>query len=125
MSYELSGKIATIFPVVQRSETFKFREFVIEKTEDIGSRSITNFIKMQAVQDKTALLDRFKPGDEVKVYFNLRGTRWVKDGRETYITNLDAWRIEGFVPSGNTSDASPDFMPDQPAPDMGPDILPF
>jgi hypothetical protein len=38
--------------------------------------------------------DRFNVGDEVKVSFNIKGTKWVKDGRENYITNLDAWRVE-------------------------------
>jgi hypothetical protein len=38
--------------------------------------------------------DRFQLGDDVKVMFNLKGTKWTKDGRENYITNLDAWRME-------------------------------
>jgi len=124
MSYELTGKIAAIYPTVQRSETFKTREFVVEKTEDIGSRTITNYIKFQCVQDKTALLDKFKKGEEVKVHLNIKGTKWVKDGRENYITNLDAWRIEGFVQSGAQGSA-PDQFIDPPTPDMGADDLPF
>ena len=38
--------------------------------------------------------DRYAIGDEVKVQFNIKGTKWVKEGRENYITNLDAWRME-------------------------------
>ena len=38
--------------------------------------------------------DRFNIGDEVKVSFNLKGTRWEKDGKVNYFTNLDAWRME-------------------------------
>jgi hypothetical protein len=98
MSYEVAGKIAAIYPTAQKSATFQTREFAIEKTDDIGGRIITNYIKFQTVQDKTMLLDRVAVGDNVKVYFNLRGTKWMKDGREAYITNLDAWRIESFVP---------------------------
>lgn len=124
MSYELTGKIAAIFPIVQRTESFKTREFVVEKTEDIGSRTITNYIKFQCVQDKTAILDRMKPGEEVKVLFNIKGTKWVKEGRENYITNLDAWRIEAFVPTGAQT-AAPDNYIDPPTPDMAADDLPF
>jgi hypothetical protein len=124
MSYELTGKIAAIYPTVQRTESFKTREFVVEKTEDIGSRTITNYIKFQCVQDKTSILDRMKPGEEVKVLFNIKGTKWVKEGRENYITNLDAWRIEAFVPSGAQS-APPDNFIDPPTPDMASDDLPF
>lgn len=124
MSYELTGKIAAIYPTVQRTESFKTREFVVEKTEDIGSRTITNYIKFQCVQDKTSILDRMKPGEEVKVLFNIKGTKWVKEGRENYITNLDAWRIEAFVPTGAQS-APPDNFIDPPTPDMASDDLPF
>ena len=94
MSYEITGKLVAVFDIVQRTETFKTREFVIEKTEDIGGRVITNYAKFQCVQEKTAMPDRFNIGDEVKVQFNIKGTKWVKEGRENYITNLDAWRME-------------------------------
>lgn len=96
MSYEATGKLVAKFDIVQRTETFKTREFVIEKTEDINGRAVTNYLKFQCVQDKTSLPDRFAMGEEVKVMFNIKGTKWVKDGRENFITNLDAWRMESF-----------------------------
>jgi len=94
MSFEITGKLVAKYDTVQRTETFKTREFVIEKTEDIGGRIISNYVKFQSVQDRTAMPDRFNIGDEVKISFNIKGTKWVKDGRENYITNLDAWRME-------------------------------
>ncbi|BAV10384.1 protein of unknown function [Filimonas lacunae] len=96
MSYEATGKLVAKFDIVQRTESFKTREFVIEKTEEINGRAITNYLKFQCVQDKTALPDRFAMGEEVKVMFNIKGTKWVKDGRENFITNLDAWRMESM-----------------------------
>ena len=83
MSYELTGKLIEKSEIVQRTETFKTREFVIEKSEDIGGRTVTNFAKFQCVQDKTAIIDRVNVGDEVKVYFNIRGTKWEKDEKTT------------------------------------------
>jgi len=100
MSYELTGKLVAKYDTVQRTGTFKTREFVVEKSEDIGSRTITNFVKFQSVQDKTAIVDRVNVGDEIKVYFNIKGTRWEKDGKVNYITNLDAWRLEQILQSG-------------------------
>jgi hypothetical protein len=94
MSYEITGKLIAKFDTVQRSESFKTREFVIEKTEDGNGRSFTNYVKFQCVQDKTSMPDRFNMGDEVKIQFNIKGSRWEKDGRTNYITNLDAWRME-------------------------------
>lgn len=96
MSYELSGKLIAKSDTVQRTASFKTREFVIEKTEDIGGRTITNYAKFQCVQDKTSLPDRFSIGETVKVYFNIKGTKWEKNGQVNYITNLDAWRMESI-----------------------------
>ena len=49
----------------------------------------------------------------MKVLFNIKGTKWVKDGRENYITNLDAWRMEAVSLGGQVADVSPSFPPDQ------------
>lgn len=94
MSYELTGKLVAKYDTVQKSATFKTREFAVEKTEDIGGRTITNYVKFQAVQDKTSIIDKINIGDEIKIHFNIKGTKWEKDGKISYFTNLDAWRIE-------------------------------
>ncbi|MFL9481156.1 DUF3127 domain-containing protein [Chitinophagaceae bacterium LWZ2-11] len=115
MSYEIIGKLVAKYDIVQRTETFKTREFVIEKSEDINGRVITNYVKFQCVQDKTAMPDRFALGDDVKVMFNIKGTKWTKDGKENYITNLDAWRMEtmklgqegNMPPAANYNDMPP------------------
>ena len=124
MSYELTGRLVARFDIVQRTETFKTREFVIEKTEDIGGRTITNYIKFQCVQDKTAMPDRFNIGDEVKVLFNIKGSKWTKDGKDNYITNLDAWRMETIKLGGQVIDETPNYAADAPPVDTV-DDLPF
>ena len=88
MSYELSGKLVAKYDVVQRTATFKTREFAVEKTDDIGGRTVTNYVKFQSVQDKTTIIDKVNIGDEIKVYFNIKGSKWEKDGKVNYITNL-------------------------------------
>lgn len=108
MSYELTGKLVAKFDTVQRTETFKTREFAVEKTEDINGRTITNYAKFQCVQDKTNIIDRVNIGDEIKVYFNIKGSKWEKDGKVNYITNLDAWRIEQIMQPGSSSGSGPD-----------------
>jgi len=101
MSYELSGKLLAKYDTVQRTETFKTREFVVEKSEEINGRTITNYIKFQSVQDKTNIIDKINVGSEVKVFFNIKGSKWEKDGKTNYITNLDAWRIEQALQANN------------------------
>lgn len=96
MAFDIQGKLVAVYNTVQRSETFKTREFVIENAEENGGRMFTSYIKFQCTQDRTSLCDKLKLGDTVKVHFNLRGSKWSKDGKDNYITNLDAWRIESL-----------------------------
>ncbi|MDB5230665.1 MAG: hypothetical protein JWN76_1470 [Chitinophagaceae bacterium] len=124
MSFEVTGKLVAKFDIVQRTENFKTREFVIEKADEFNGRTVLNYIKFQCVQDKTALPDRFNLGDEVKVFFNLKGTKWVKDGRENYITNLDAWRMEQTKMSQDNAPASNTWQSNTSAPENV-DDLPF
>ncbi|MCZ2222021.1 MAG: DUF3127 domain-containing protein [Chitinophagales bacterium] len=126
MSYEITGKLIAKFDTVQHTETFKTREFVIEKTEDIGGRTITNYIKFQCVQDRVTMPDRFNIGDEVKVSFNIKGTKWNKNGIDNYITNLNAWRIETIKLGDNAEaqNSTADFVPPDPTDDIV-DDLPF
>ena len=111
MSYELTGKLVAKYDTVQRTETFKTREFAVEKSDDINGRTILNYVKFQCVQDKTLMLDRLNVGDEIKVYFNIKGSKWEKDGKTNYITNLDAWRIEQILqPAPDKSATDNEYM---------------
>ena len=76
------------------------------------------------MQDKTAMLDRFSIGEEVKVQFNIKGTKWEKDGRTNYITNLDAWRMESIKLSQNNANSAEVNYNDIP-PSDNVDDLPF
>ena len=125
MSFEIVGKLIVKYETVQRSETFKTREFVIEKSEDSNGRSFTSYIKFQCVQDKTTMVDKFNIGEEVKVQFNIKGTKWVKDGRENYITNLDAWRMETAKLGGSQPVEDSPVYPDQVFEATSSDDLPF
>ena len=106
MSYEITGKLVAKFDIVQRSESFKTREFVIENAEENNGRTFSSFIKFQCVQDKTSMPDRFNIGDQVKVQFNIKGSKWEKDGKVNYITNLDAWRMESVKISSDNASAA-------------------
>ena len=110
MSYELTGKLVAKYDTVQRTETFKTREFAVEKSEDINGRTITNYVKFQCVQDKTTIIDRVNIGDEIKVYFNIKGSKWEKDGKTNYFSNLDAWRIEQMLKANSQGGPYNDYL---------------
>ncbi|MEO5967203.1 MAG: DUF3127 domain-containing protein [Ferruginibacter sp.] len=105
MKFELIGKLYVKFDTVQRTESFKTREFVIETSEENNGKTFLSYIKFQCVQDRVNIVDKINTGEQVKVYFNIRGTKWEKDGKTNYITNLDAWRLEQFAGSSSQSQA--------------------
>lgn len=102
MSFEITGRLTEIFETQQISDRFQKREFVLEiKESNASGFEFVEHIKFQATQDKCALLDQLKIDDLVKVSFNLRGRKWEKDGRVSYFTNLDAWRVDKVQPGEN------------------------
>lgn len=140
MSFEITGRLAEIFETQQISEKFQKREFILETKETSGGGSeFVEHIKFQALQDKCSILDPLQVNDMVKVSFNLKGRKWEKDGRVSYFTNLDAWRIEkdqstneSPIPPAsdmqNLSGPDSSFPPpptEPPAFDSGSDDLPF
>jgi single-stranded DNA-binding protein len=94
MNLEVTGKLLVKYDTQVVSDKFKKREFVLELADDINGNTYTNYAKMQLVQAKCDIIDRFNEGDQVKVSFNIKGNRWERDGKVNFITNLDAWRIE-------------------------------
>jgi len=98
MAFEITGKIIDIMPVANLSDRFRKREFVIEKKEAGGGIVFVDYIKFQLVQDKCDIIDESFLNQEVKIYFNIKGNRWEKDGKLSYFTNLDAWKIEKISP---------------------------
>ena len=105
MNFEITGKLIEKYPTEQKSERFRKREFIVEVVDQNGDRSFTNFIKFQTTNDRCDIIERINVNDNVKVLFNIRGNKYEKDGRVSYFTNLDAWRIE-TIQAGTASSPS-------------------
>jgi hypothetical protein len=124
MSFELSGRLIEKQDTVQVNDTFKKREFVIEHTDNSGGKEFIDLIKFQLTQERCSFIDRFNVNDEIKVTFNIRGKRWVKDDRVSYFTNLEAWKIEKIARLSEEPPPPPPMMEEE-APPLEPDDLPF
>lgn len=87
---EVTGKIRVINAEQQVSASFKKRELVVTTDEQYPQHIMIEF-----TQDKTDLLNNYKPGDAVKVSINLRGREWVNPQGETkYFNSIQGWRVE-------------------------------
>lgn len=110
-TYEAVGKMYRIMETQQVKDTFRKREFVIEMQDG----NYPQHIKFQVTQDRCDMLDRYQVGQEVTVFFNLRGRPFTnREGQEVFFTNLEAWRIQAGAPSSTTPDA-PDYSQISPA----------
>ena len=126
MSFELAGILIEKFDIQQVSDAFRKREFVIEKTENQGGKEFTDHIKFQLTQDRCSLIDAINIQDEIRVSFNVRGRRWVKDGNVSYFTNLEAWRIEKIAVAPGEHPPPPPLLTDEDGPQSEEfDDLPF
>ena len=117
--YTLKGEVKVISETKQVSDKFKLREFVV--TDNSGQYPQT--IQFQASQDKTELLDSIQAGQQVEVFFNLRGREWTNPQGEVKVFNtLDAWKIQPLNAGGaapTTTENAETFVAE------GDDDLPF
>jgi hypothetical protein len=112
MSFEIEGILIEKYPVQQVTDSFRKREFVIEKKEVSFGREFIDTIKFQLVQDRCEELENFQLNDSLKVTFNIKGRKWEKDGKVNYFNNLEAWKLEM---AGQADDHG--FQQDAPPPD--------
>lgn len=86
---ELTGKLIKLLPEVSgqgKNGTWTKREFVIETTGEQYPKKVC----ISAWGDKADALRNVKPGDEIKVSFNIESREY----NERWYTDIRAWRIE-------------------------------
>ena len=81
--FELEGTLKHLFDTQTFASGFSKREFVVE----VPDGKFPQLIKFECVKDKIAMLDGLKPGDEVQVAFDIRGSEY----KERFYVNLTAW----------------------------------
>lgn len=115
--FEVAGTIKKIFEEQTFGSGFNKREFVLT----IGSGRFPQDIKFECVKDKVALVASLKPGDKVKVSFDLRGREW----KESYYVNLNAWKITPEGPAAPTVDDAGAPLPEEPGESVAGEDVPF
>ncbi len=86
---KVNGKIISISDIVVISEKFRKRDFVIETEENYPQK-----LKLQLVQDKVDIIDKYKIGDSIEANINIKGKEWVgSNGIPTILMSLDVWSM--------------------------------
>jgi len=119
---EIKGKVHEVGPTAQVTDSLKKRELIVEYIEN---PQYPEYLKFEAIQDRCNLLDNVRVGDDVEVFFNLRGRPWTdKAGKKSYFNSMQLWKIN--VLAGANNNNVPEFAPPvdlSAAPDE--DDLPF
>src|ERR1700710_712079 len=102
---EIKGKVHEVSATAQVTESLKKREVIVEYIEN---PQYPEYLKFEAIQDRCNLLDNVKPGDDVEVFFNLKGRPWTdKTGKKTYFNSLQLWKVNAL--SAGSSNAAPEY----------------
>ena len=116
---------------MQISERFRKREFVVEYA---SNPDYPQPLQFEMVQDRCELLDSFEVGQEVEIFFDLRGREWTNpQGQVKYFNSLQAWKLVSEQSSVTTSPTTPVKTTSAPVPNEkhgwleneSPDDLPF
>jgi hypothetical protein len=122
MAYDLTGKVKLIQEPQTFASGFTKREVVVT----VEDGKYPQDINLEFLQDKVSLLDTVAEGQEIKVFFDIRGREY--NGR--YFNNLVGWKIEGgegsAVPApAAAADDRPPIPTDADAPAEFDDDIPF
>ena len=123
-SYETQGVIHSIGATTEYGNNgFTKREFVIKVTGEDENPSYPNYLALELIKDKCAIMDEYSVDDEIQVQFNLSGRLWSGNGKgEKCFTSLQAWRVERLSGEGVPVQ---DEAPSYPEPSDFDDDVPF
>ena len=82
---KVNGKVKLLMDAQTFDSGFTKRDFVVTTQEQYPQD-----VKLEVTQAKVTLLDNLKEGDNVDVFFNIRGNEY----NDRYFVNLQAWKIE-------------------------------
>lgn len=119
----LKGTVDTIGKIeapIKDNPEFTKRELWLTIDEDTQFPQTVN---IEFLKDKTAIINKFKPGDSIEVDINVRGNK-SKDGSRCF-NSLNGWRVRGVASGGDDSAPLPDSDTDTQKGSEGGDDLPF
>jgi len=104
----ISGKIKRITEVEQKGE-FRFRKLILTTND-----KYPQVVQIDFTQQNTNLLDVWKVGDNVEVFYNISGREYERDGKIFYFTTLRGWSVRQYKDEVTTKDQAPDREDDLP-----------
>ncbi len=106
---DVKGKVHFVSDVISVTDTFRKRELVVEFAEN---PQYPEFVKFEAIQDRVSLMDDVKVGQDVEVFFNLKGREWTnKQGEKQYFNTLQLWKVNVLGAAEAGGQSTPAYAP--------------
>lgn len=109
MANQISGKVLIIDDVIsiptRSGNTFTKRQIVLDAShyDYTTGQKYENYPAFDFVGNRVNELDNFKVGDLVTISFALNGRPFDKDGKTTYFTSVNGYKIEPYQrPNGSS-----------------------
>jgi len=113
---DIKGKVHEVLPTQQVTDSLKKRELIIEYIEN---PQYPEYLKFEMVNDKCGLVDNLKPGQDVEIFFNLRGRPWTdKTGKKSYFNSIQLWKVNVLGVASQQEYKAPDIMPTDDSEDL-------
>lgn len=91
---DITGIVKSIGLKQQVSDKFAKRDLILF---DNSNPNYPNTLLFQFTQKNCELLDKVAEGEEVKVFFNLKGKEYTnKQGVTTVFNSLEGWKLESI-----------------------------
>jgi len=102
------GTIKRITQLEKKGE-FQFRKLILS-TDDKYPQTVA----IDFTQNNVGLLDVWNDGDQVEVFYNLRGREYERDGKIVYFTSVNGWSVKGLEGEISSQVQAPDRDDDLP-----------
>lgn len=102
MANQISGKVLIIDDAIsiptRSGNTFTKRQIVLDAShyDHMTGQKFENYPAFDFVGNRVNELDNFKVGDLVTISFALNGRPFDKDGKTTYFTSVNGYKIEPY-----------------------------
>lgn len=105
----ITGKITKIFETEEKGN-FRVRKLIVETND-----KYPQVVALDFTQNNCGLLDAHSVGDNVEVFYNVRGRAWEnREGKTLYFTSLQGWKVREYKEEVTTKDQAPDREDDLP-----------
>ena len=102
-SLQVEGTLIQRDETKHPSNTFRYREFVLEVNMNVDGNSTIEFFKLKAIQELCDFIDDYRNGYRLIVTFKITGRKWTNKTTDvtSYFNNLEAINIEVIDDSHN------------------------